>query len=182
MDFLLYIIIGGCVLFLVWDFLKKKNTENNGGKIASKYASFDDVKTHLEGFVPKTEARLKNGYTEKSVENQLVKYLKQKFVEVTPQYGIDGRNARSIDIDVANGVAGIELKDAKKVSKTAEMDRVKSQLIAYQDKRYQDNLILLVAGEAEDKDDSCLVELKEYCRKKGVKYYYFELNKGFIKC
>lgn len=181
MDFLLYIIIGIGVLVLVWEFLKKRSTDGNGGKIASKYATFDDVKTHLEGFIPRTDPKLKNGYTEKSVENQLVKYLKQKFVEVTPQYGIEGRNARSIDIDVANGVAGIELKDAKKVSKTAEMDRVKSQLVAYQDKRYQDNLILLVAGEDEDKDDSCLVELKEYCRKNKVKYYYFELDKGLAK-
>lgn len=181
MEFFLYIVIGACALFVVWSFLKKQNTESNGGKIASKYATLDDVKAHLEGFVPKADPKLKNGYTEKSIENQLAKYLKQKFVEVTTQYGIEGRNARSIDIDVANGVAGIELKDAKKVAKTAEMDRVKSQLLAYQDKRYQDNLILLVAGEAEDKDNSCLVELKEYCRKNKVRYYYFELNKGLVE-
>lgn len=181
MDILLYGILIFGVLFLAWSFLKKKNTDENGGKIASKYATLNDVKAHLEGFVPKTDPKLKNGYTEKSVENQLAKYLKQKFVEVTQQYGIEGRNARSIDIDVANGVAGIELKDAKKVAKTAEMDRVKSQVLAYQDKRYQDCLILMVAGEAEDKDDSCLIELKEYCRKKGVKYYYFELDKGLVE-
>ena len=166
---------------LVWAFLKKQNTEANNGKIASKYASFDDVNECLEGFVPKTDPELKNGYTEKSVENQLVKHLKQRFVEVKQQYGIEGRNARSIDVDVANGTAGIELKDAKKVSKTAEMDRVKSQLLAYQEKRYSDNLILLVAGEEEDKDDSCLIELRDYCREKRVKYYFFELDKGLAK-
>ena len=181
MEFLIYIAIGIAILAIIWNFLKNKSTNENGGKITSKYATFDDVKSYLEGFVPKTDPKLKNGYTEKSVENQLVKYLKKKFVEVTPQYGIEGRNARSIDIDVANGVAGIELKDAKKVTKTAEMDRVKSQILAYQEKRYQECLILLVAGEAEDKDDSCLIELKEYCKKKGVRFFYFELDKGLVK-
>lgn len=178
MEFWIYVLVAIAVIMVVWSFLKKKSTDENGGKIASKYATFDDVKAHLEGFVPKTDPKLKNGYTEKSIENQLAKYMKQKFVEVTPQYGIEGRNARAIDIDVANGVAGIELKDAKKVVKTAEMDRVKSQILAYQEKRYQDCLILLVAGGAEDKNDSCLIELKEYCRKNKVKYYYFELDKG----
>lgn len=181
MEFLLYIVIGITGIAVIWYFLKNKSTEENNGKIASKYATFDDVKTCLEGFVPKTDPKLKNGYTEKSVENQLVKHLKKRFVEVTPQYGIEGPNARSIDIDVANGVAGIELKDAKKVTKTAEMDRVKSQILAYQEKRYQDCLILLVAGELEDMDDSLLIELREYCRKNKVKYYCFELNKGLLK-
>lgn len=181
MEFLLFIVIGIVVIAIVWNFFKKQSTDENGGKISSKFATFNDVKAYLEGFVPKTELKLKNGYTEKSIENQLVKYLKKKFIEVTPQFGIEGRNARFIDIDVANGVAGIELKDAKKITKTTEMDRVKSQLQAYQEKRYQDNLILLVAGEREDGDDSCLVELKEYCKKNNVKYYYFELDKGLVK-
>ena len=181
MDFLIYILVIIGIALIVWSFLKTQSTKDNGGKIASMYATFDDVKTCLDGFVPTTNPKLKNGYTEKSIETQLVKFLKQKFIEVTPQFGIEGRNARAIDIDVADGTAGIELKDAKKVVKTAEMDRVKSQLLAYQDKRYQDNLILAVIGENEDKDDSCLIELKEYCKKNKVKYYYFEINKGLVE-
>ena len=181
MDFLIYLLIIIVIAMIVWSLLKTQSTKDNGGKIASQYATYDDVKTCLDSFVPTTNSKLKNGYTEKSIETQLVKFLKQKFVEVTPQFGIEGRNARAIDIDVANGTAGIELKDAKKVVKTAEMDRVKSQLLAYQDKRYQDNLILAVIGENEDKDDSCLIELKEYCKKNKVKYYYFELNKGLVE-
>ena len=176
MDFLLYIVIGVCVIWLVWDFLKKRSTDENGGKIASKYVTFDDVKSHLEGFAPVLDPKLKEGYTEKSIENQLAKYLKQRFVEVKQQYGIEGINARSIDIDVANGVAGIELKDAKKVIKTAEMDRVKSQLIAYQEKRYQDNLILAVVGNEEYENDACIIEIRNYCKKKGIKYYFFVLK------
>lgn len=156
---MIYIIVAVAIIIVAWSFLKKKSTEENGGKITSKYATFDDVKAHLEGFIPKTDPKLKNGYTEKNIENLLVRYMKQRFVEVTSQYGIEGRNARAIDVDVANGVAGIELKDAKKVVKTAEMDRVKSQILAYQEKRYQDSLILLVVGESEDKNDSCLIEL-----------------------
>lgn len=181
MDFLIYVLVIIAVVLVVWSFLKAKSAKENGGRISSEYATFDDVKTCLENFVPTTNPKLKNGYTEKSIETQLVKFLKQKFIEVTPQFGIEGRNARAIDIDVADGTAGIELKDAKKVVKTAEMDRVKSQLLAYQDKRYQDNLILMVVGEKEDKDDSCLIELKEYCKKNKVKYCFFELNHGIIQ-
>ncbi|MCR5659697.1 MAG: hypothetical protein K6G25_10300 [Bacteroidales bacterium] len=180
MEFWIYVLAAIAIIMVAWSLLKEKSTKENGGKIASKYATFDDVKNHLECFIPKTDSKLKNGYTEKSIENQLVKFMKQKFVEVTPQYGIEGRNARAIDVDVANGVAGIELKDAKKVVKTAEMDRVKSQILAYQEKRYQECLILLVVGDSEDKNDSCLIELKDYCRKNKVKYYYFELDKGLV--
>lgn len=180
MDFLIYVLVIVAVAMVAWSFLKKKNIEANGGKIASKYATFDDVKAHLESFIPKTDPKLKNGYTEKSIEIQLEKHLKEKFVEVNRQYVLEGPNGRSIDIDVANGVAGIELKDAKKVVKTAEMDRVKSQILAYQEKRYQDCLILLVAGESEDRNESCLIELKDYCKKNKVKYYYFELDKGLV--
>lgn len=176
MDFLIYAIIIVMVALIVWTFLKKKSTDENGGKIATKYATFDDVKKHLEGFVPVVDPKLKEGYTEKSIENQMAKYLKQRFVEVKQQYGIEGRNARSIDIDVADGVAGIELKDAKKVIKTAEMDRVKSQLLAYQDKRYQDNLILAIVGFADYENDACIIEIREYCKNNGVKYYFFKLK------
>ena len=123
MDFVIYVVVGVVALTVIWKFLKDNSTSKNGGKISSKFATFDDVKKHISDFVPKNESRLKNGYTEKSIGNQLAKYMKQKFVEVTQQYGIEGRNARSIDMDIANGVAGIELKDAKKVVKTAEMDK-----------------------------------------------------------
>lgn len=181
MDFLIYVLIIILAAFAIWSFLKKKSTNENGGKIASKYATFDDVKTYLEGFAPVLDPKLKNGYTEKSIENQMAQYLKRKFVEVKQQYGIGGLNARAIDIDVADGVAGIELKDAKKVVKLSEMDRVKSQLLAYQEERYQDNLILAVVGEHEEQDDACLIKLKEYCRKNKVKYMFFDCHKNSAK-
>ena len=169
------------MIALVWEILKKRSTSDNGGKIASKYATFDEVKAYLEGFIPKTDPKLKNGYTEKSIENQLAKYLKQKFLEVKQQHGVEDVSARSIDIDVADGTAGIELKDAKKVVKLAEMDRMRTQLMVYQEKRYQDNLILLVVGDSEDKDDACLIKIRDFCRKKHVTYYFYGINKGLIE-
>ena len=176
MEFFIYLAIGIAAIAIVWMLLKKSSTKENGGKISSKYATFDDVKNCLEGFVPVLDPKLKDGYTEKSIENQMAKYIKQRFVEVKQQYGIEGRNARSIDIDVADGVAGIELKDAKKVIKTAEMDRVKSQILAYKEKRYQDNLILAVVGGKEYENDACIIEIREYCKKNNVKYYFFVLK------
>lgn len=176
MEFFIYLAIGIAAIAIVWMLLKKSSTKENGGKISSKYATLSDVETYLRGFVPVLDEKLKDGYTEKSVENQMAKYLKQRFVEVKQQYGIEGVTARSIDIDVANGVAGIELKDAKKVVKAAERDRAIRQLQVYQEKRYQDNLILAVVGSEEYENDACIIEIREYCKKNSVKYYFFTLK------
>lgn len=161
---------------------KKDSIKEHGGKIITKYADINDVIEHLKKFVPKADPKLKTGYTEKSIENQLVKFMKERFVEITPQYGIEGRNARFIDIDVANGVAGIELKDAKKVVKTAEMDRMFYQLTNYQEKRYKDdNLFLLLVGEREDHENSFLLDIIDFCKKNRIRYGFYELGKGYIE-
>lgn len=161
---------------------KNKSIKDHGGKIITKYANVDDVIEHLKKFVPKADPKLKSGYTEKSIENQLVKFMKERFVEVTPQYGIEGRNARSIDIDIANGVAGIELKDAKKVVKLAEFDRMQSQLLDYKKKRYKDeNLFLLLIGEHEDHENSFLLDIIDFCLKNQIRYGFYELGKGYIE-
>lgn len=161
---------------------KNRSIKEHGGKIITKYANIDDVIEHLKKFVPKADPKLKGGYTEKSIENQLVKFMKEKFVEVTPQYGIEGRTARSIDIDVANGVAGIELKDAKKVVKVAEMDRMRSQLLEYKKKRYKDdNLFLLLVGEHEDHSNSVLLDVIDFCLENQIRYGFYELGKGYIE-
>lgn len=161
---------------------KNRSIKDNGGKIVTRYADIDDVISHLKKFVPNSDPKLKGGYTEKSIENQLVKFMKQRFVEVTPQFGIEGRNARSIDIDVANGVAGIELKDAKKVVKLAEMDRMYSQLLDYKKKRYNDNnLFLVLVGEREDHENSFLLDIIDFCLDNKIRYGFYELGKGYIE-
>lgn len=161
---------------------KSKSIKDHGGKIITKYANVDDVIEHLKKFVPKADPKQKSGYTEKSFENQLVKFMKERFVEVTPQYGIEGRNARFIDIDVANGIAGIELKDAKKVVKYAELDRMCFQLLDYKKKRYKDdNLFLLLVGEHEDHDNSFLLDVIDFCKENQIRYGFYELGKGYIE-
>lgn len=161
---------------------KNKSIKDHGGKIITKYANVDDVIEHLKKFVPKADPKLKSGYTEKSIENQLVKFMKERFVEITPQYGIEGRNARFIDIDVANGVAGIELKDAKKVVKYAELDRMCFQLLDYKKKRYKDdNLFLVLVGEHEDHENSFLLDVIDYCKENRIRYGFYELGKGYIE-
>lgn len=161
---------------------KEKSIKEHGGKIITKYVNIDDVIEHLKKFVPKADPKLKGGYTEKSVENQLVKFLKERFVEITPQFGIEGRNARFIDIDVANGVAGIELKNAKKIVKQLELDRVRFQLLDYKKKRYNDdNLFLLLVGEREDHDNSFLLDIIDFCKENRIRYGFYELGKGYIE-
>lgn len=182
MSFLLGLGLGAAAIAALFGGDKKKSIEEHGGKIINKYATIDDVVAHLKEFVPKPDKKLKNNYTEKSVENQLVKYMKQRFMEVTPQYSIGGRIAGSIDIDVADGVAGIELKDAKSVVKAAEFHRMRGQIQDYKKKRYKDdNLILLVVGEHNDKDDSRLLEVVKFCKESNLRYGFFEIGKGYIE-
>ena len=99
-EFLL--IIGGVILvviFLKWYY--QNDNKNIIGKIADNDVSFDDVHSYIKKFVPESEQKLKTGYTEKSVENQLAKYLKQRYITVTQQHGVADKNARQIDIGTA---------------------------------------------------------------------------------
>lgn len=162
--------------------LKQKSIEENGGKIITQYATLEDVIDHLKGFVPKADPKLKNSYTEKTIETQLIKYMKKRFVEVTPQYTLGGRIPTVIDMDVANGVAGIELKDAKSVVKSNEFNRMKGQIQYYKETRYKDdNIFLLVVGEHEDRENSRLIEVKDFCLKNQIRYGFYELGKGYIE-
>lgn len=161
---------------------KNKSIRDHGGKIITKYANIDDVIEHLKKFVPKADPKLKSGYTEKSIENQLVKFMKERFVEVTPQYSLGGRFPSVIDIDVADGVAGIELKDAKSIVKKIEFDRMRGQIPEYKEKRYtDDNIFLIVVGEHEDKENSRLLGVIDFCLKNDIRYGFYELGKGYIE-
>lgn len=161
---------------------KQKSINENGGKIITQYTTLDDVIENLKGFVPNADPKLKNGYTEKSIENQLVAYMKKRFVEITPQYVIGGRIPTAIDLDVANGVAGIELKDAKSVVKAEEFKRMKGQILDYKEKRYKDdNVFLLVVGEHEDKENSRLLDVIGFCMDNNVRYGFYEVGKGYIE-
>ena len=71
MEFFIYLAIGIAAIAIVWMLLKKSSTKEDGGKISSKYATFSDVETYLRGFVPVLDDKLKDGYTEKSIENQI---------------------------------------------------------------------------------------------------------------
>ena len=162
--------------------LKEKSIKENGRKIITQYATLEDVIEHLKGFVPKADPKLKNGYTEKTIETQLVKYMKKRFVEITPQYVIGGRIPTAIDLDVANGIAGIELKIARSLVKADEFNRMKGQVDCYKKTRYKDdNIFLLVAGEHEDRENSRLIEVKNFCLKNQIRYGFYELGKGYIE-
>jgi hypothetical protein len=169
-------IIGGTYLIIkLLD--NNNNNKRSEGKIADSDVKFDDVQNYVKSFVPVYDQKLQYGYTEKSIENQLAKYLKQRYLTVTQQHGVADKNARQIDIDIANGVVGIELKDATKILKTAEFDRLNGQLLAYLENRYtKDNLILLVCGDASILDDSRYQDVIKLCNKLRVKLVYSVIN------
>lgn len=163
------IVIGGLLILYIFN-NNNRNSQRKDGKIDDKDVKFSDVCEYVENFIPECDQKLKSGYTEKSIENQLAKYLKKRYVTVTQQHGVADKNARQIDIDVANGVAGIELKDVSKVIKTAEFDRLNGQLSAYLENRYtKNNLILVICGELSFFDDSKLQDVIKLCKKLDVK-------------
>ena len=151
----------------------RKTSINKDGRVPDNAANVEQIIKVVKEFKPIRENRLKDGYTEKSIENQLVKFLKDKYVSITQQHGIESKNARSIDIDVANGVAGLELKLAKNCKKTAELDRLYGQLEAYRKTKYRnDNLVLVVVGTKEESYDTILQDVQQICKKCKAWYLY----------
>lgn len=146
------LIIGVIILAVLFIINKgksnKKSKTNEDGKIIDDFVTRDLVLEKMEDFKPKLDQKLKIGYTEKSIQNQLKNYLKKYFDHVNDEYVIGGLNASKMDIDVGQGGVGIELKLAEKVYKSSEFDRLTGQLRNYSKSKYgNDNLIVAIIGD-----------------------------------
>lgn len=166
------IFIGIIIVIAIILFINNKD-KSKDNRIQNKDVYLYEVLEYVSSFKPIEEVKYKNGYTEKSIENQLAKFLKKHYITVTQQHGVADKNARQIDIDIADGEVGIELKDAKNICKTAEFDRLTGQLLAYKTARYnKDNLVLAVCGNVDDKNESRIQDVIKLCDKLDVKYIY----------
>ncbi len=154
------------------------NKKSEDSRISNKQANIEDITTDLKSFKPKIDDKLKNGFTEKSIENQLYKNLIAKYQTVTQQFGIQGTSAKAIDLDIANGVVGIELKLSSEILKSTSFDRMKGQLLTYQEKRYDnENLILMVFGSKEDSLNTAINhDLKEFCKRYDIIIIYIVIK------
>jgi len=170
------IIVGAIVLMaILYKTLVKHKDEE--GRIMDSSVKISNVIESVEEFAPKLNPKLKDGYTEKSIQNQLKRHLQDKYVNVVDEYGIEGTNATKIDFDIGNGKVGLELKLAKALFKTSNLHRLVGQIEDYVDKKYdEDNLIVAVYGEKHHSRERTMLEtIQTKIEEKGGEYIYLEL-------
>ena len=167
-------IVAVIILLLGIAATKKKDEE---GRITDKHVDVDEVLEHLKEFKVKRNPKLKDGYTEKHIQNQLLVYLREHFVSVTEEYGLEGVNATKIDFDIGKGEVGLEIKIAKSLFKTSSLHRLMGQMDDYIKYKYDDqNLIVAVFGEKEHTSDRVMLErIKSKVEEKKATFIYVEI-------
>lgn len=174
------VVITAIIVFLMFLRIFKSSDKDKEGRIKDKAVNAKNVVNCLKNFTVEINPKLKDGYTEKSIQNQLKKHLLQQYVHVVSEYVIEGINATKINFDIGNGQVGLELKIAKSVFKTANLQRLAGQIEDYQKYKYDSkNLIVAVFGEKIHTDDRVMLKrVKEKVEDKNVKFVYTEISKG----
>lgn len=112
--------------------------------------------------------------SEKQVEQWLATKLKYYYSEVETQLSLGGRE--KIDLDIGGGKVGIELKLAKKLQSRNEVNRLIGQTTVYKSKKYdQNNLIILLVGNAKAYNHPHIQELKQVIEKEAL-FFYLQLT------
>jgi hypothetical protein len=170
-------IIIGVVIILAIAYKYFITHKDDDGRIKDASVKISNVLEIISTFKMKYQPNLKDGYTEKSIQNQLKKHLLEHYVNVVDEYGIEGINATKIDFDIGSGKVGVELKLAKSVFKTANLHRLSGQIDDYMKNKY-DNLIVVVFGEkSHTSERAMLTRIQEKVEEKEAIFHYFELPK-----
>lgn len=174
-DFAFFLLCLSLIFFFVvviWAFSQKKAKEVETikrTKVTDRPDLIQDdkvtvalVEQKLKEFSLQTVANRKAGFTEKDVHKQLERYLKDIFQNVTMEHGVESKTGKNIDVDVANGKVGIEVKLASEIFKEGGWDRALGQMVKYSRLKYKDgNLIFLIAGFDEDLRNSILSDFED---------------------
>jgi hypothetical protein len=83
---------------------------------------------------------------------------------------VGGFLALKTDLDVGNGLVGVELKIAENLT-ASEMQRLIGQVVYYKKRYYENNLIVFIAGRSAL--TSSLSELIEFLNELGAKVIYY---------
>ncbi len=176
-------IIIAIVVVLVFFILRSKrsDSESSSAEKKSPYmkASISNVEDVIvKNFQLKMQPKLKDGYTEKSIEMQLEKLFQEKFKYVVTQYGLEGIQGQKIDFDIGEGKVGVEIKTAKSVFKASAQDRMMGQIQAYIKSRYNDdNLLLVIFCEAEHMKERAVIDsIKKRVEDMQVTPLFVEIN------
>jgi hypothetical protein len=138
------------------------------GRWTDETTNVDRVLMELKSLSPAQETRAKEG----ALEIELFNFLRDRFHTVQRQIYIGGAKALKIDLDLADGKIGIELKLAKSLLNANEKQRFIGQMHDYTTKRYQpEGFILVVAGEAAYRSHPTIREIRDIVR--GRSHFFF---------
>lgn len=163
----LLIVVGAIIISVVFLILGFSGDEKKKITLRDNFIQDDKVTVSLvfekiKLFKPEIIDGRKNGFTEKDIHKQMEKYFKDIFQNVTMEHGIESKNAKAIDIDIANGKAGIEVKVAHELLKEGEWDRAIGQMVKYTRKKYnKENFIVVVVGFEKDFRNSMLSDVED---------------------
>ena len=116
--------------------------------------------------------------TEKTVENIILKALREEFEGVHQQYNIGGYLGLKSDIDIGDGDVGIELKLATALNNSAaNVQRLFGQAIYYKHRRYDDNVLVVIIGAPKYQDEPFMNEIIKFLEDIDVSVYYLETKK-----
>lgn len=149
--------------------------------IQTSQISMDDVAVVLRDkiILPTTILRSTTyvGETkEKRVQNNLLAQLKELYGQsnVNTEFSVGGHWGMKCDLDLFHGKIGIELKVAEQLKSASNVERLIGQVVYYMKKKYGNNLIVVVAGKAQEYDAS-MQELEEIINSLGAKFIYKEV-------
>jgi len=131
----------------------------------------DEVYEKLENLQVKKAQYTDEKKVEKIIFDQLDILYKDK---VHRQYNIQGYLGLKIDIDIADGQVGIELKLANQLN-TTSIERLLGQVLYYSKRNYKENLIVIVVGHEKEYDNR-LKELKNIIEEQKVKFFYLTVK------
>ncbi len=140
-EFLTLVFFAAIAFFFLYS---QKSKLTKDGLLTDSAVDRQTVISIVEEFTPERSPKLKFGYTEKSIQNQLKIFLRKKILHVTEEYGIEGLNASKIDFNLGGGAVGLELKLASAVFKRAGQDRLVGQVRNYIRSKYNNGNLLVI--------------------------------------
>jgi hypothetical protein len=105
--------------------------------------------------------------------NKLLENHFKKYFENVKKGGASDKGI--IDLIIGNFVYGIELKLARELKKTAQLDRALGQIDRYLEK-FGVNFMVIIAGNADDKKEKSMQDLIKKIRNGRGTYYYLEAH------
>ncbi len=128
-----------------------------------------DKKQHL--------LRISQESSESEAEERVAKILQSKFQQVQTQALVGGKAyARErIDIDLAEGKLGIEIKLAEMLRKSNERNRLLGQIDLYLERKYtHQQLLILIIGSQAQAQSANIEEIRRMIENKKVCMHYIK--------